>query len=150
MNADGTHVRVLFNFSEAIHDGPGRATWSPDGTRIAFTDDGRDPKDPRFAFVDVRTGKVHALPAHSVYDQGPAWSPNGTRLAMAQYQGAAFTIGTDGTRFRSLGKRAGLVAWLTTGDILFAGPNEHSLFFRGRRLLTLPRGEQLLSVAEAK
>ena len=65
---------------------------------------------------------MHALPEHNVYDQAPSWSPDGRRLAMAQYGGDAFTIGADGNGFRSLGRQAGLVTWLRTGDILFAGP----------------------------
>ncbi len=57
-----------------------RATFSPDGNRIAF---GKiDPKtgqtDPALAVVDLKTGKTKEL---AKIAKDPAWSPDGSKLA---------------------------------------------------------------------
>lgn len=156
-HADGSHPRVLHRFGDPIHDGPGVATWSPDSTRIAFTDDGRDSRDPRFAVVDVQSGRLHPLDPYKVYDQSPAWSPDGTRLALTQYVGPAFTVAADGTDFHSLGVQGTLAIWLRDGDVLIAaGDTGHTIVDipggqgeTPRTLITLPGREQMLSMREA-
>jgi len=156
--SDGTQPRILHRFGDPIHDGPGAATWSPDSTRIAFTDDGRDPKDPRLAIVDVRgSGTLHALDPRNVYDQSPAWSPDGTRLALTQYKGPAFTISADGTHFRSLAVNGTAALWLRNGDLLLTkGSSAHSVSILrhsaepAHTLFTLPNHEQLLSIQEKR
>ncbi len=154
--ADGSHPHVLHRFGDPIHDGPGQATWSPDSTRIAFTDDGRDPRDPRLAVIDVQSGQLHPLDPHMVYDQSPAWSPDGTSLALARSVGPAFTVAADGTGLRSLGVHGVMAVWLRDRDVLIAAGNTgHTIVAvpsgpgTPRTLLTLPGGEQMLAMSEA-
>jgi TolB protein len=55
--------------------------WSPDGTRIAFSDQqtGLQPPGPRIRVLDIATGEKATLDLnHSLL---PSWSPNGTQLA---------------------------------------------------------------------
>jgi dipeptidyl aminopeptidase/acylaminoacyl peptidase len=152
--ADGTKPRVLHDFGDPIHDGPEDSTWSPDSTRIAFTDDGRDPKDPRLAIVDVRSGRLHALNPHQIYDQYAAWSPNGRRLALAQYRGSVFTVATNGSGLRSLHAKAVGVVWLRDGDLLLARADVIDILPGGqgspRTFIVLPGREQLDNFQEAR
>jgi Tol biopolymer transport system component len=153
--ADGTHLQVLFRFADAIHDGPGAATWSPSSSRIAFTDDGRATEDPRLAIVDVPSGTVHRLDPRNAYDQSPAWSPDGKRLALADSQ-SSFTEATDGSGLQPLGIPGTHTLWLHNNDLLLAtGTTGHQidLFAQGqgtaRLFVGLPGRDQLLSFEEA-
>lgn len=147
--ADGTHARVLYRFRDPIHDGPGFSTWSPDSTRIAFTDDGW-LKDPRLAIVEVGTGRMHALNPHQIPDQYPAWSPNGKRLALAAGVSGAIVVATNGSGFRSLHVKAtSAVLWLRNRDLLLGLGHRIELLPGGRgsprKYIALPGHEQLLS-----
>jgi dipeptidyl aminopeptidase/acylaminoacyl peptidase len=153
---DGLGRRLVHRFHDS-HDGAGTASWSPDSTRLAFTNDGADRRDPRFEIVNVRTGSQRALDPRHVYDQAPAWSPDGTDLAMAQSSGSVFTVASDGSDFHSLGLRGSTVAWLRNGDLLVGrGSSAHqaALFRIGhgpaRTLFTLPYREVSLSVFESR
>jgi Tol biopolymer transport system component len=53
-------------------------TWSPDGTRIAFVNDGNG--DDEIYLLEVESGQVRALTNNYYPDYTPAWSPDGTRL----------------------------------------------------------------------
>jgi len=147
--ANGALARVVLHFA-------GTASWSPDSSRIALTDDGHNG-EPRLAIVDVRSGKLHALDPHNVYDQRPAWSPNGARLALARFQGPAFTMAANGTSFRSLGANGIFTVWLQNGDLLLAqGPHGHSIVLfqhghaPGRMLFRLPGRDEADSIQEAR
>jgi Tol biopolymer transport system component len=149
-NADGSNPRLLHRFHDH-HDGPGVATWSPDSTRLAFTDDGRDARDPNFGIVDVASAHLHAVaPRQPVYDQSPAWSPNGARLAVGRFKGKAFTVGANGSGIRLLPITATGALWLRDGDLVLArGVNGHSFAIlhaahgEPRTLFTLPYREEL-------
>jgi Tol biopolymer transport system component len=152
---DGSRRRVLHRFVDS-HDSPGIATWSPDSTQVAFTDDGRDTRDPRLAVVDVRTGKLRALNPRKIYDQSPAWSPDGKHLALTQFKGQAFTVSTSGADFYALGIMGTVAWWLRNNDLLVSrGLSNHAVaVLRGgrgtaRTLFTLPYREQVLSMREA-
>jgi Tol biopolymer transport system component len=155
--ADGTRPRTLHSFADPIHDSAGAATWSPDSTRIAFSSDGRDRRDPRLAIVDVRTGGLQALNPRHVYDQSPAWSPDGTRLALTQFNGPVFIIRSDGTGYRPLALRGVSALWLHNGDLLVAVGTSGRTITRlpgarspARPLLSLPKGEGLLGLNESR
>ena len=59
------------------------ATWSPDGTRIAFFDVDGMWRAASLSVVDVATGKVTKI-HNSLFGPGtPTWSPDGKRVALA-------------------------------------------------------------------
>ena len=91
------------------------ATWSPDGTRVAFI------RDQRLGVLDVATGEarviapdLYAAPYPSEYGRGwgsLAWSPDGRRIAFADYpqvgdayhgQASVCIIDADGGNLRHL------------------------------------------------
>jgi Tol biopolymer transport system component len=108
MRDDGSNRRRLPTGSIMASD----PAWSPDGTRIAFA--GTASAGPRTLFtmrsdgsglrsIDIRQGPSHAgLPGAS----GPAWSPDGTRVAFVE--GTAGPLGRlwvariDGTGARQI------------------------------------------------
>lgn len=64
---------------------PSDPSWSPDGTRIAFTRqanaDDSDSDLTKVAIADVRTGMVHLLTLHPKYEYQPAYAPIGDKVA---------------------------------------------------------------------
>jgi Tol biopolymer transport system component/imidazolonepropionase-like amidohydrolase len=62
---------------------PQGATWSPDGTRIAFFDVDNIWRSAQVSVVDVANGKVTKL--HNTLNAPgiPTWSPDGKRIAIA-------------------------------------------------------------------
>jgi Tol biopolymer transport system component len=62
---------------------PQGATWSPDGTRIAFFDVDGMWRAASLSVVDVASGKVTKI-HESLFGPGtPTWSPDGKRVALA-------------------------------------------------------------------
>jgi dipeptidyl aminopeptidase/acylaminoacyl peptidase/actin-like ATPase involved in cell morphogenesis len=56
-----------------------RATWSPDGTRLAFVSDKDGPSD--VYILELATGKLSNLTDSPEDDGDPAWSPDGRSIA---------------------------------------------------------------------
>lgn len=85
MHADGSQRRRLTD-TPAPELFP---AWSPDGSRIAFTRPGQEPRSddgtPQSdVFVMNADGtQVRQLTAGPADDRNPSWSPDGTRLAYA-------------------------------------------------------------------
>ena len=79
MNADGTGTVAL----TANDDDDAFPSWSPDGSRIAFTSDrDRQGDDEIFAMNADGTGVVQLTTTNgSIDDWWPAWSPDGSRIA---------------------------------------------------------------------
>ena len=74
-NSDGTASRTIT--TEMASDG--RATWSPDGSRLAFV---ADPDGAKDVYVfDLATGQMTNLTNTPEDDGDPAWSPDGTTIA---------------------------------------------------------------------
>jgi Tol biopolymer transport system component len=88
-------------------------SWSPDGTRIAYSTSGHVdvPNDvgPNDIFVSpvalAQVGEVQNLTNHPAEDFHPRWSPDGTRIAFASDRDGDFeiyTMNVDGTDLRRL------------------------------------------------
>jgi Tol biopolymer transport system component len=91
----GEERTVLTIHDGGIHDSPGPVFWSPDSTRIAFTTDGRDSRDPLLGIVDVRTTAVRR-PSPFAFRAPVAWSPDGKHLAVASAKGLVLLDPTGG------------------------------------------------------
>lgn len=99
MNADGSGVTKLVERSSF----DGSPAWSPDGTRIAFRSENEGPFGPfgRIFVINVDgTGLRQVSPEISEtdykYDDGPTWSPDGSRIAFGR-SGALHVINADGS-----------------------------------------------------
>jgi Tol biopolymer transport system component len=123
-------------------------TWSPDGSKLAFRSllskpDGdvgrifivnRDGSGLRQLTPDSEPG------ASSVFDDSPAWSPDGTRIAFAR-NGQLFMINPDGTGLTPLGITGVMPAWARDGTKLVYsadGLYTMDLTFVPRRLTSSP------------
>jgi TolB protein len=82
MDADGTNIVRVTN-------GGVEPTWSPDGARIAFSllrwdSTGTQPiLSQRLAVVSA-DGSAFAWLSSGAYDESPAWSPDGTKIAFVR------------------------------------------------------------------
>lgn len=87
------------------------ARWSPDGTRIVYGDRQPDGSLPRNLYVMNADGyDQHAITANTnvnVYYNYPAWSPDGTTIAVTSNrdghhnrEGAIYLMNTDGSNIR--------------------------------------------------
>jgi Tol biopolymer transport system component len=83
LNVNGSGLTTLFDVVGAFDSAP---AWSPDGKRIAFESnanrDGANPElDEEIWVMDADGTNPIQLTHNSLHDEGPAWSPDGTRLA---------------------------------------------------------------------
>ena len=76
-DADGQRVQTLLKSREPILS----ATWSPDGSRIAYVSFEKDSK-PAIYLRDMETGLRRQLTNYSGLNGAPAFSPDGKQLAM--------------------------------------------------------------------
>jgi Tol biopolymer transport system component len=120
---DGRRARV-----DPHPPSPFDGTWSPDGTRIAFTGWGADKA--RGLYVMNPTGtRVRLLfrppePADGAFL--PSWSPDGRRLAFAVDEKGPWIVSADGRGARPLARLgmhvfSGAAAWSSDGGTLAFG-----------------------------
>jgi Tol biopolymer transport system component len=91
VNADGGGLVTLFDVAGAYDSAP---AWSPDGSRIAFQSNadlgGANPEHDMEVWTMGGDGSNPVQLTHNaLHDEGPTWSPDGSRLA--------YTSGPDDT-----------------------------------------------------
>lgn len=109
MNDDGTNSRRLTS-------GPDMwASWSPDGTRIAFSR--WEGGMPQLYVMDADGGNVLRIPTSLDEAADPKWSPDGERIAFATASGIRVirVDGTDEHAFPGLPVDTGHMAWSPDG-----------------------------------
>ncbi len=99
INVDGTNVRRLTNnpADDAI------ATWSPDGTRIAWETNREGDFD--IWIMDADGTNPTALTVDPADDEWPAWSPDGTKIAFDTWRDGnreIYVINIDGSGLANL------------------------------------------------
>lgn len=90
---------------------------SPDGSQVAYNEiDGLYIKD-------IATGEAHYIPNTITGDFGPAWSPDGARLAfMRDSESSLYVINLDGTGLQRMDRGPEfekLIGWSPDGAALF-------------------------------
>jgi Tol biopolymer transport system component/actin-like ATPase involved in cell morphogenesis len=78
---DRTVARDIFKFN--------RATWSPDGTRIAYVRYVNTQWD--LVILDLTTGKTTLMTDDRIQEGDPSWSPDGTKIAIFKYESDSLT-----------------------------------------------------------
>jgi Tol biopolymer transport system component len=63
------------------------ATWSPDGKRVAYISELRDPGDNDLYSVSATGGKPRALTNNWAEEYAPVWSADGTMVALTRKRG---------------------------------------------------------------
>jgi len=132
MNADGSNRRLVTRGAGGPFLGAGRASWSPDGTRLVFTVD----LDVGHALymVNVDGSGLHELRGARGTD--PAWSPDGTTIAFSADDSGISLMSATGGKVRALtdGSCDMLPTWspdgarlaytFTPGELCLTAPSE--------------------------
>jgi TolB protein len=107
-NRDGDYDIYVMNVGSAVaptqltfnSSGDYYPDWSPDGSRIAFTNDGEEFAGEIYVMNVDGSGLVR-LTNSPGFDGGPDWSPGGGRIAFqhegAQHNHDVFSMNPDGT-----------------------------------------------------
>ena len=98
VSADGSAVTRLTRLQGVEHD----ASWSPDGSKVAFTR-ARNPETGPFEIwiVNADGSGLARVTRHRGFTFGPAWSPDGQRIAYSKERRdrppALYVVNSDGS-----------------------------------------------------
>ncbi len=115
----GVPTRVELHMLPAVTTGPLDPTWSPDGTRLAYSMRGD------VWVQEVGSTEARAITSGPAYHFEPAWSPDGEWIAMASELDGNFDLAVvrpDGLDFRRLTSDGALdiqPAWAPDGSALY-------------------------------
>ncbi len=101
MDANGRHKRPLLRTPDVESD----PSWSPDGTRIAYS--ARRGNERHVFVIQVTTRTVTQVTHSALYDYEPDWSPDGSRLVFSRYdsdedRSQLFLSNADGSQERQV------------------------------------------------
>jgi Tol biopolymer transport system component len=113
MDTHGRHVRRFTYFTKPFAGDVNRASWSPDGTRIAFTRatsaTGRPPDAQAIYVVALDGGRARRITPWSLRADDPDWSPRGDRIVFRTVPpgdlapgGELYTVRPDGSHLHRL------------------------------------------------
>ena len=93
MNADGSNRQLVYHSTGVF--GAWYPSVSPDGTKIAFSDDSRGGLNHDDIYVINPDGSnLRQLTNSPALDYGPNWSPDGTKIAFTRERVPSFTPGS--------------------------------------------------------
>ncbi len=131
MNADGSGAHVVVSGSSLV----GTPSWSPDGSRLAFSDNRTGNGD--IYLIDADGTHVVRLTSNSNTEEGsPSWSPDGSRIAFSDFEESTFlsriyTIGVDGiglTRLSPDSAYDGTPSWSPDGAKIAFGTSPNDIW----------------------
>jgi len=119
----GAEPRILTTNAQVMHNFGG---WSPDGTRIAYSANDRDPKFFDAVVMDLATGGTVRLHHGPCVISVAAWSPDGNRIAVIEDHGGIdqklilVTVATGAAHEvpRPRPTRYSALRWTPTGDLM--------------------------------
>jgi len=115
INADGSGGRILTTASDW------HPTWSPDGTRLAFSRVKDDQSTSAIYVINADGSGLRQLTSGAVFDAHPAWSPDGRRLAFYRDGGIDVMNANDGSGMTRLTESGYNPTWSPDGTrIAFA------------------------------
>jgi Tol biopolymer transport system component len=93
LNADGSGQVNVSNGN----NNDGQPSWSPDGTKLAFTSDGDDPGRPSIYVMNANGSNQTRLTFTSApfKDEQPDWSPDGARIAYVSTRDSVIETWTE-------------------------------------------------------
>jgi Tol biopolymer transport system component len=111
---DGSRKRVVMRAKHPI--GPPDAAWAPTGREISFAEQSgpMDAVHTRVGVLDLPSRRIHLIRIKNLGD-GPVWSWDSTKLALAEEYGGIFTVGPTGRRLHTFRITAWRLAWGRTG-----------------------------------
>jgi len=135
MNADGTgQHRLPATPGTNLCADEREPSWSPDGARIAYIENGTNYPPGLYVVNTDGTGRRLVCACVSYpgqWDDGPSWSPDGTHLLFTAYEYGAvlYMIGVDGSGKTRLASHARSGHWSRNGDVIvftYDGDNSDS------------------------